>query len=238
MLKTNHLLLVPILFLLATCAAAQKVETGFLDRAVVINGEEFHYQVYVPREFRHSIKWPIILALHGGGSYGSDGIRQTAGDGGVAGIIRRYPERIPAIVVFPQAHEDRTPGWQRNGGLAALAAVENAVKEFKSHYAEKWAAVVVICGFIFEFRGKTSNVLYPALEPPSEKDPYAALAKKVERLPIWIFHGDADQSVSVEESRKMAAALKTIGANVQYTEFPGVGHDAWIPAYERADLFE
>ena len=63
------------------------------------------------------------------------------------------------------------------------------------------------------------------------------VAKKVEHLPIWIFHGDADQTVTVEESRKMATALKTIGANVQYTELPGVGHQAWIPAYERADLF-
>ncbi len=260
MLKTNHLVLVLILFLLASHAAAQKVETGFLDRAVVINGEEFRYQVYVPREFRRSVKWPVILALHGGGSYGSDGIRQTAGDGGVAGIIRRYPERIPAIVVFPQAHADGTPGWQRTGGQAAMAAVDNAIKEFNgdrsriyltglsaggngawylaSHYPDRFAAVVVVCGFIFEFRGKTSSVFYPALEPASEKDPYAAVAKKVERLPIWIFHGDADQSVSVEESRKMAAALKVIGANVQYTEVPGVGHDVWNVTYDRAELFE
>jgi len=36
----------------------------------------------------------------------------------------------------------------------------------------------------------------------------------------------------------MAAALKAIKANVQYTELPGISHEAWIPAYERADLFE
>jgi predicted peptidase len=35
----------------------------------------------------------------------------------------------------------------------------------------------------------------------------------------------------------MAAALKAIGANVQYTELPGVPHNAWDPAYDRADLF-
>jgi len=64
------------------------------------------------------------------------------------------------------------------------------------------------------------------------------MAKRVAHLPIWIFHGDADPSVSVEESRRMFAALKSLGANVQYTEFPGVKHEAWNPAYERADLFE
>jgi predicted peptidase len=34
----------------------------------------------------------------------------------------------------------------------------------------------------------------------------------------------------------MFSALKAIGANVQYTELPGVGHNAWGPAYDRADL--
>jgi predicted peptidase len=57
------------------------------------------------------------------------------------------------------------------------------------------------------------------------------------RLPIWIFHGDTDQAVPVEESRRMAAALKAIGADVHYTELPGVGHNAWDAAYDRADLF-
>jgi predicted peptidase len=38
-------------------------------------------------------------------------------------------------------------------------------------------------------------------------------------------------------SRRMASALKAIGGNVQYTELAGVGHNAWDPAYERADLF-
>jgi hypothetical protein len=36
----------------------------------------------------------------------------------------------------------------------------------------------------------------------------------------------------------MFAALKSIGADVQYTELPGVEHNAWDPAYGRADVFE
>jgi len=57
-------------------------------------------------------------------------------------------------------------------------------------------------------------------------------------LPVLIFHGDKELTVSVEESRMMFAALKALGANVQYTEFPRVAHDAWNPSYDRADLFE
>jgi predicted peptidase len=80
--------------------------------------------------------------------------------------------------------------------------------------------------------------MYPALAPSSAPDPYAYVAKQVSTLPIWVFHGVADKNVSVEESRNMVKALKSVGANVQYTEFPGVDHNAWDPAYDRADLIQ
>jgi len=64
------------------------------------------------------------------------------------------------------------------------------------------------------------------------------MAKPVATLPIWIFHGDADKKVSVEESTKMAKALKAIDADVQYTEFAAVDHNARNPAYDRADLLQ
>jgi hypothetical protein len=34
----------------------------------------------------------------------------------------------------------------------------------------------------------------------------------------------------------IAAAPNAVGANVQYTELPGVGHNVWNPAYERQDV--
>jgi predicted peptidase len=254
--KTPVLLAVAIGLAGASIASAQNIETGFLNRTVVLGGVEYRYQVYVPRDFRRSTAWPVILALHGGGSYGDDGLSQT--DGGFAGAIRQHVDRFPALVVFPQSHADGTPGWQTKGGEAALAAVDKTIAEFNGdssrvyltglsaggngswylayRHPERFAALVVVCGFISEFRGKTSGVAYPPIAPASAADPCAAVAKVVARLPIWIFHGDADQSVSVEESRHMFAALKAIGANVQYTELPGVGHNAWIQAYDRADL--
>ena len=125
---SQTLVLLAVIGMSAVHAAAQKVRTGFLNRALVLDGEEYRYQLYVPREFQRSVKWPVILALHGGGDYGNDGIRQTAG--ALAGVIRRFPERVPAIVVFPQAHADGKPGWHSAGGRAALAAVDKAISEF------------------------------------------------------------------------------------------------------------
>lgn len=243
---------------LVSTAVAQRIETGFLDRSVTLERSEYRYQVYVPRGFSRFEKWPVILALHGGGEYGSDGIRPTVH--GVAAAIRQHPERVPAIVVFPQAPADGKPGWQLDAGRAALHAVDDAIAEFSgdparvyltgysaggngawylaSRHPERFAAVVVVCGFVTEFVGRSSAVSYPSLAPAGAAEPHTWLAKRVAHLPIWLFHGDADGVVPVDESRRMFAALRAAGADAQYTELPGVSHDAWTPVYGRAELFE
>ena len=58
----------------------------------------------------------------------------------------------------------------------------------------------------------------------SAQDPYAAFAKAVGKTPVWIFHGGQDDTVDVQESRKMAAALKAAGGTVKYTEYPEEKH--------------
>jgi predicted peptidase len=249
---------------LVLCLAAQGIslaavphqETGFLDRAVTVRGVEYRYEIYVPRDYNPRRSWPIILALHGGGEYGSDGMRPTVG--ALAKVIRLHPERFPAIVVFAQAHADGTPGWQQAGGEAALAEADKTLAEFHGdssrvyltgysaggngawflayHHPNRFAALVVICGFVSDFTGRQSHVFYPAIAPAAAPDRYGAIAQQLKSLPIWIFHGDADENVSVEESRHMAAALGALSANVRYTELAGVDHNAWDPAYDNAEM--
>jgi predicted esterase len=57
-------------------------------------------------------------------------------------------------------------------------------------------------------------------------------AAKLKHLPIWAFHGEKDTTVPVKGSRDMVAAIKQAGGSPKYTEFPGVGHGSWRPAYE------
>ena len=233
---------------------AQEIQTGFLDQSLVLEGTEYLYQVYVPRDYDDSRTWAVILSLHGAAARGSDGIRQT--NSGIGPALRRYPDRYPAIAVFPQSPTDG-PGWQELGGRVALAALDATMAQFRTdpsrvyltghsqggngswylsyHHPERFAAVAVSAGWIGEHLGTTSGAFYPAIVPTSSPDPFAAVAQQISHLPIWIFHGDADPIIPVEQSRGMASALKALGADVQYTEFPRVGHNA-APAYSLEDL--
>lgn len=73
--------------------------------------------------------------------------------------------------------------------------------------------------------------------PPAQQgDPYYMAAEKVSRIPVWDFHGEADPVVPVTESRQMVALLLSMGDDVRYTEYAGVGHDCWDYAYKDPNL--
>jgi predicted peptidase len=59
----------------------------------------------------------------------------------------------------------------------------------------------------------------------------------VGNTPVWIFHGADDDIVPVTESQRMYAAMKAIGGDVHYTEFPGIRHASWDKAYDEPKLF-
>ena len=63
-------------------------------------------------------------------------------------------------------------------------------------------------------------------------------AVRLKHLPTWVFHGDNDTVVPLEESTKMVEGLKKVDGNVQFTIYPGVGHDSWTPAFEDEALWE
>jgi predicted peptidase len=234
-------------------AWARRPETGFLNRTAVVDNVTYKYQVFVPENWNKKTKWPVILFLHGYGEEGDDGLLQT--DVGLASAIRKHVERFPFVIVMPQC---RKLDWWTNAPMEAqaLKVLDQTMQEFKgdpqrvyltglsmggygtwalgSQNPGKFAALVPICGGV---RLPPGNHIVNAHDTDDSADPYAAVAQKIGKTPVWVFHGDADPTVPVTESQKMVAALKAAGGDVRYTEYPGVGHDSWDKAYDEADLF-
>jgi predicted peptidase len=234
--------------LMAAPAEARKTETGFLDRTVTVAGTEYKYQVFVPDNWTKKTKWPVILFLHGAGERGDDGLIQT--EVGIGTAIRRYRDRFPAVIVMPQCRKNV---WWAESNMAdvAMAALAQAQKEFHGDpartyltglsmggygtwylagkYPGKFAAIAPICG----------GILVPDMARQQSADdnaPYTEAARKIGKTPAWIFHGGDDTVVPVTESRRMNDAMKALGGEVHYTEYPGVGHNSWEKAYAEAEL--
>ena len=235
-------------------------QTGFLDRTVTLNGATYRYQVYVPSDYTRSKPWPVIVSLHGNGRQGDDGMLETGTDFAIR--IRENRAPFPAIVVFPQAKVGTR--WF-NAGMEDLvmAQLRSAIKEFgvdttriylqgysmgatgSYRIAYRWpttfAALILVAGRIEDGTAyKPAEIEEDRRSNPfvATPDPFATLALGLKHIPMWIFHGDADQQVSVEQSRKLVAALKAAGATARYTELPGADHNnAPARAYADSALF-
>lgn len=189
------------------------------------------FRIYVPAGLPPEP--PIVLFLHGAGEGGRDGLAQTTV--GLGAAIVKYPDRFPLVAVFPQS-PPRNP-WRGPIVEHALGALEATIEELDCdrdrvyltgismggygtwHIAtaqpERFAAIVPICG------GAEKPII---------------TAERLANVPTWVFHGDRDQIIPVDESREVVQAMRARGSDVRYTEYKGVQHNSWDPAYAEPEL--
>src|SRR5438067_11996358 len=79
--------------------AAEKKETGFLDRVYKdADGKEAKYVLFVPEDYKGEKAYPLILFLHGAGETGTDGKKPS--QVGIGPAIKKHQKTFPAFVIF------------------------------------------------------------------------------------------------------------------------------------------
>ena len=255
-MKVRHLTAILMLGLVS-CepSVGDKPATGFLDQSVLVEGTEYLYQIYVPRQYDGRSETPLILYLHGCGfdRWGNDGSRHTRfalGD-----TIRADPQKFPAIVIFPQM--PLRTHWLGLGNQVARSALERTIAAYEVDESrlylmgfscggngvwklafedpERFAALVPVAGWA-RWRDNGRGTVYPAIAPERGPNEFAAVARKTAEVPTWIIHGADDVQVDVIEARGMADAR---GASARYTEMVDVAHiDAISEAFRVEGLFD
>jgi predicted peptidase len=231
----KKLTLALLVVLVAQVAAfAQASPTGFLDKTLTVDGKSYRYVVYVPRDYSADKKWPVALFLHGAGERGSDGLKQT--QVGIGAAIRLYPERYPAIVVMPQCVSGQ--GWREGMAEMALKTLDKTMSEYSCDESRQYLTGLSMGGFGSWLIAAQHPKRFAAVVPICGRGD-AATGPALKDLPIWAFHGDADQAVPVSGSRTMVEAIKAAGGTlIKYTEYPSVGHNSWDPAYSDKAMAE
>lgn len=200
------------------------------------DGHSLDYSLFVPPGVKAGENLPLVLCLHG------------AGGNTEAAKVLAAPARQakhPCFVMAP-ACDTRGSRWvdssfrqgkERSVLPELMGALETVLRNLPvdadrvyvtgqsmggvgtwgviAAHPEHFAAAVPVCG----------------IWNPED-------APKMARVPVWAFHGERDNTVPVDGSRKMIAALKAAGASPRYTEFPGVGHGSWEPAYATDAMWE
>ena len=237
----------------ACSVAPMRSDAGhFVSRGLVMDGATYRYQVFVPSRSAGGAHPPVILFLHGSGERGDDGDKPVAV--GIGTHVREDLAGFPAIVVFPQAREGWA--WSGRGSTLALRTLDAATREFGGDVHRTYLTGLSMGGYgVWELamlQPRRFAALVPvsgAINPPSdepdlfvtplagEADPFAALARRLGDMPIWIFHGAKDDVVPLDDDRRTVAALRAAGNHVRYSELPDANHNAWDPAYADAAMW-
>ncbi len=218
-----------IFFLLEGCTAQSRL---IEDEVQTVNKEDLKYYLYYPQGYDSEIDkdFGLLLFLHGGG--GSGGNLEEIKENGPPKLLVEG-KQFPFLVLAPQ-NPHKKKWWNTEAVMTLLDTViqsnrvdkkriyltglsrgGSAAWELSTQYPHRFAAMAVVCG------------MAPL--------PYAHWIDK--KMPIWVFHGDKDEVISVEESDKMVAKLKQMNYNVKYTRYEGVGHNSWSRAYTNDSLY-
>lgn len=243
-----------LFFLCLFCSTASIAADAarFVERSLTLHGKTYRYQVFIPGEWTAEKTWPVVLFLHGSGEAGTDNQKQMTQ--GLPPWLREHGTDFPAVVVIPQAPLNTY--WNGNSEQMAMLALQRSVDEFHGNrrrlyltglsmggfgawqiaidHPGVFAAAAIICGAINPIADE------PALHVvgiPASVDPYAWVATHIDHLPVWIFHGSADTVVPLTDDHQIYPALKQAGVDVRYTEFAGVNHGSWVPAYALPGLW-
>jgi predicted peptidase len=212
------------------------------------DGSKLWYRLFAPEVVADGQKYPLILVLHGAGGRGTDNMTQITGGAALSVGIWTLPEEQrlrPCFVLAPQCPPepaawikdedwDGTAHRHRPAPTKPLATVmevldrvikENPVDEDRLYVMgvsmggygtwdsvvrapHRFAAAVPVCGALADGQ-----------------------APAIAHLPVWIFHGAADEVVSVSDSRSAFEQLRAAGGAPRYTEYQsgghGIGNYAW-----------
>ncbi|WP_413247041.1 dienelactone hydrolase family protein [Sphingomonas sp. 1P06PA] len=190
----------------------------------------YRYQLFVPRGYAaaRSQRWPLIIFLHGSGERGEDIDKVRVH--GPPKIVADHPG-FPFLLVSPLLAADAD--WD----VAKLDALLAAVRRRWRVDADRIYLTGLSRGGHATWRWAASAPdLFAAIAPVSGRgDPAQACALR--DLPVWAFHGDADDVVPPVGSFAMVEAIRACGGKPRLTIYPATGHDGWTPTYDDPALY-
>lgn len=203
-------------------------------------GRALHYRLYVPRAYEGRKSYPLVLWLHGSG--GGYKVFPAGDRGGLWRVLGRRESQATheSFVFVPMC----PPGlsWANIGGArpsAALRLVVEALEALQAEFAVDRKRLCVMGASMGGYGTWDIIARYPAMfaaAVPMCGGGDVTKAASIALTPVWAFHGDHDEAVSVEESRRMIAAIRRGGGEPLYTEYAGVGHNCWDRAIAEPDL--
>ncbi len=239
-------LLTPGLTALTLCAVmapTQEPTRDFLAGQVQVGETAYPYALLPPAEIVEGQRYPLVVFLHGIGERGSDNeLQKEHFPKRMAAAA--YSKRFPCFVLAPQCPKDQRwanvrtlesgrriqepePTGAMQGAIAALAEVVRTQPVDMQRIA--LTGLSMGGSGAWDLATRHPGWFSAAAPVCGGGDPETVV--RLAGLPVMVWHGAKDTVVPTKRSREMVEALRKLKHPVEYTELPGVHHDAWNHAY-------
>ena len=192
------------------------------------------YHIYFPDNYHDSdTSFPMVLFLHGSGERGDN-----------IGLVEKHgiPKMInnghtfPFITVAPQCPE--LQWWSEPLYTKTLIfLVEEIIRNNRVDIGRIYATGLSMGGYGTLSIAKERPDLFTAIVPVCGGMDTTNI-EKLRDIPIWLFHGDADEVVPVENSELIYDLLKPINHNIKITIYKDVDHNSWDRTYDNKKMYE
>jgi phospholipase/carboxylesterase len=180
--------------------------------------------VSVPAGYRPDRSWPVLVALHG---YGSGAARFNL-------VWREAASAAGFVLVTPQG-EDRAEGgigwsWGPHADLTVRRSLDAVKQSINIDESRIFLAGFSQGGTLTYSLALRHPYLFSGIAPigAGRSLPAAERLDLLRGMRIYIGHGELEPGL--EDVRRLAADLGSVGAKVMFREYAGVGHGLPDPA--------
>jgi len=193
--------------------------------------ERYDYLLYLPKDYKaKQTTYPLVIYLHGGAQRGKD--LNKLKEYGLPHLVDQGRD-FNFIIASPQCPQDRY--WTTNDWFDSLYTELKAKYRIDPKrvyltgisiggygtwhtamdYPDTFAAIVPLCGGVND----TTQVC------------------RLKQVPVWTFHGTADDAILIGETERVVNTLKQCGGHVKFTKLANEGHGIQY-LYEKDTIYD
>jgi predicted peptidase len=193
--------------------------------------EKYNYLLYLPKDYAaKKANYPLVIYLHGGSQKGQDLAKLKIY--GLPYLVDKG-QNFDFIIASPQCPDGKfwsTDNWfeplynelinkyridPKRVYLTGISMGGYGTWQTAVAYPDKFAAIMPLCGGCDD----------------------STQICQIKKLPVWTFHGIADDLISISETDRLVKRLAQCGNQVKFTRLENVGHNIQY-LYEDRSLYD
>lgn len=243
---------------------SKSYDFSLYEKKMQVEGKDtLRYRILMPEKMEQGKKYPLFIFFHGVGESGNDNESQLK-NCAFRFLEPDARKNYPSIVIFPQMPargRSGTPPSQPSRPAASRTLVEvdaadDASRLQRLNTPQVQMSLELVRDMVLKSQVDPDRVYigglsmggmityailstYPdwfaAAVPICGRSSRQSVASWANKVPVWLFVGDEDEPF-IEYNRDVDKILTLLRVGHKYTEYPGVGHNSWDPAFNEPDL--